>query len=59
MNEEEIKKLIEVEVSKKVESKLKEEKENLYKIIEHKLLYTGEFAKARRIIDEFFQWTRE
>ena len=54
MNEEEIKKLISSEVKKK----MKEEKEQLAKMVENKFLYTGEFAGSRKLIDVVNEWSR-
>lgn len=52
MTPEEIKKLIHDEVK----AKLAEEKKKLANLVEGKLLYTGQYAGAAKIMDIFKEW---
>jgi len=51
----EIKNLVEIEVKKQ----LAIEKKKIAKKIHEKFIYTGEFAKARWLIDIFDEWARD
>lgn len=52
MTEEQIKLLIQSEVKKQ----LKAEKAKLFKLVESKLLHTGEYARCFRVMDIFDEW---
>jgi len=50
---------IKILIDKEVKNQLKIEKQNIAKKIRGKLLYTGEFARSRWLIDIFDEWSKD
>ncbi len=58
MEREEVIKLIEQEVEKRLEKRLTDEKKKLERLVNYKLSGTGQYAQASYIMDIFTGWLR-